>query len=182
MLLKNKRICPCCGKTLKPIPPDRYNYPKCVGLSTNGIEFCVINSSRLLSYTSKPKSGIGGNEELLARYGKAVLDGYCDHVGRCSKYNSSMRPSESVRKKIERDGLSIYDPNMRLLCSNCENMVAFNKNPCRLFGIFEMFSAFLFVFTFLLLLAGVEVLPWAVWGKRLSPVFLLQSCVSLSYL
>lgn len=160
-----ERICPYCGKTLKPIPPDRYGYPKCVGISANGVEFCVINSSRLLSYTRKPKSGIGGNEELLNLYSSMFLNGCCDKVGRGSKYSSSMRPSESLRRKIERGGLSLYDPNIRLLCGNCENMVAFDKNPCRSLGVSETLSAvILFVYIMLLVLAVVEVLPWTALG------------------
>ena len=161
MLPKNKRICPCCGKKLKPIPPDRYGYPKCVGISANGVEFCVINPSRLFSYTRKPKSGIGGNEELLNLYSAAVLDRHYNKY----KYTSSMRPSESLRRKIERGGLSLYDPNIRLLCGNCENMVALDKNPCRSFGVTEMlFAVILFVYIMLLVLAVVEVLPWAALG------------------
>ena len=160
-----ERICPYCGKTLKPIPPDRYGYPKCVGISANGVEFCVINPSRLLSYTSRPKSGIGGNEELLNHYSSMFLDGCCDKVGRGSKYSSSMRPSESLRRKTERGGLSPYDPNIRLLCGNCENMVALDKNPCRSFGVMEMLFAFIFfVYIMLLVLAVVEVLSWATLG------------------
>lgn len=161
MLPKNKRFCPCCGKTLKPIPPDRYGYPKCVGISANGVEFCVINSSRLLSYTRKPKSGIGGNEELLNLYSAAVLDRHYNKY----KYLSSMRPSESLRRKIERGGLSLYDPNIRLLCGNCENMVVFDKNPCRLLGVSEtLFAVILFVYIMLLILAVVEVLSWTALG------------------
>ncbi|MDE7362294.1 MAG: hypothetical protein K2N38_10220 [Oscillospiraceae bacterium] len=165
MLSKDKRICPCCGKTLKPIPPDRYGYPKCVGLSANGVEFCIINSSRLMSYTRKPRSGIGGNENILNFYSAVVLDRHCDKVYKGSKYHSSMRPSESLRRKIERGGLSLYDPNIRLLCGNCENLVALDKNPCRSLGVSETLFAFIsFVFMILLVLAVAEVLPWTTLG------------------
>lgn len=162
MRFAKERICPYCGKKLIPIPPDRYSYPRCVSLSANGVEFCVINSARLLSYTRKPRSGIGGNEEILNLYGKTVLDRRCDKVGRGSKWSSSMRPSESLRRKIERGGLSLYDPNIRLLCGSCENMIAFDKNPCRSFGFSEtLLAVVFFIYIILLILAVVEVLPWA---------------------
>lgn len=165
MRFAKERVCPYCGKKLIPIPPDRYSYPRCVGLSANGVEFCVINSARLLSYTRKPRSGIGGNEEILNLYRSTVLNGRCDKVGRGSKWFSSMRPSESLRRKIESGGLSLYDPNIRLLCGNCENMVALDKNPCRSFGISEtLLAAILFIYIIILILAVVEVLPWAAWG------------------
>lgn len=156
-----ERICPYCGKTLKPIPPDRYGYPKCVGLSANGVEFCVINSSRLLGYTRKPRSRISGNEELLNRYSAVVLNRHYNKY----KYISSICQSESLRQKIERGGLSLYDPNIRLLCGNCENMVALDKNPCRSFGVSEViFASISFVVMILLVLAVVEVLSWAALG------------------
>lgn len=49
----NIKYCPYCGEKLELISPQKENNPIRLGLSANGVEFCVKPAFRLRSYSNK---------------------------------------------------------------------------------------------------------------------------------
>ncbi len=156
MLTKNKRICPCCGKTLKLVPPTKELLPKRTLSTTGGREFYFISKKRIFSYTVFPKSNFT-YPAGLDKYSPAIIkEDYCfinkkstrkDFTGIATAYNT--------RKKLSRDGLWLFSWEMIFHCDNCGQKLALNFNPftilndwlwlpliCAVFLIFFCFTGF----------------------------------------
>ncbi len=81
MLSKNERICPCCGKQLNLIAPNKELLPNRFGISKNGIPFYLISGIRYFPYTISPESVSEFNSSILYKCGNIgedwLRDLYC---------------------------------------------------------------------------------------------------------
>ena len=148
MLSKNKRICPCCGKKLNLIAPNRELLPNRFGISENGIPFYLISGIRYFPYTISPESVSEFNPSVLYKCGKIGEDWICTHhamSASCSRTKVGLNLITIPRTKRMLDKDVLFSQGgwaMAFFCENCKAKLALNYNPLTLWGG----NGFLFAF------------------------------------
>lgn len=148
VLSKNKRICPCCGKQLNLIAPNRELLPNRFGISENGIPFYLISGIRYFPYTLSHESVSEFNSSPLYKCGKIGEDWLCTHhamSASCSRTKVGLNLITIPRSKRMLDKDVLFSQGgwaMAFFCENCKAKLALNYNPLTLWGG----NGFLFAF------------------------------------
>lgn len=131
MKLDIKR-CPYCGEKVVLIPPERHSFPRSMGISTNGIEFCVKPRLRLSSYTHDPSPHINTEcfeEKLFFETNRISYDGFV-HNSKNPRFRCIT--TNYIIRQISRGGYALYKENIFFLCKNCHNKIAINFRQHRI--------------------------------------------------
>ncbi len=135
----SNRYCPYCGERLQLAMPQLEYFPETVGVSLNGVTFCVINPKRRVAYTKQPR-GFDYNTERKRK----------------SLCNSNLITYRSLRQDkntgpymaelIRKGGAALYfNKNFWYMCGRCKNKVALDRNPFRGGLIFAGIAVALFL-------------------------------------
>ncbi len=149
------KICPYCGVDLTLEPPDKERLPNSVGVSANGVNFCVVNCRRVFSYMRRPNGRMSSAAAVLDEYGRVKLDRYNVQIGKADKWHIPVRPIPFIQKKIDQGGHSLYEPNICFLCANCGQKTAIDKNPYRFSGIIKSCLVILSFVVIMLIIGSV---------------------------
>lgn len=130
MLPKNKRICPCCGRKLELIPPNRELMPLRVGTSSNYVEYYFPSHKRYTSLTANPHSHY---KQCTAN--KLTYRGNLNkHLILFDKSGWEIVPVYNTQRKLRKCGLWIFSPEMAFFCGKCQRKLSINRNPLAIFG------------------------------------------------
>lgn len=130
MLPKNKRICPCCGKKLELMPPSSELLPLRVGTSSNYVEYYFPSHKRYTSLTANPHSHY---KQCTAN--KLTYRGNLNkHLILFDKSGWEIVPVYNTQRKLRKDGLRIFSPEMAFFCDKCKRKLSINRNPLAIFG------------------------------------------------
>lgn len=146
MTTKNGRICPCCGKKLILIPPDRMLLPSRTGFSVNGVVYYYAPAKRFSKITSKPKA-----KHRKYSNNSWYFDGNLNpNIVKFDRINLGWHvvPVKYAQKRIDKDGLSLFSDELIFYCRNCGKKLMLNANPIRWF---ELITQIMIVFTIVLL-------------------------------
>lgn len=145
---KDKRICPCCGKKLKLIPPTKELLPNRFGVSENDIPFYLISDIRYLPYTVQPESVSEFHSSVLYKDVKIGNDWTCNyHVSSSDgpRYLKLITVSRTD-KMLQKDHLFINAGwAMVFFCEHCKSKIALNFNPITLLNMRIFFTPFIFI-------------------------------------
>lgn len=128
MYSKFKRICPCCGKPLKLIPPTIADLPHRMDESANKVQYYFQCKMRFFSYNKKPRTGF-----VIPRdrgyFRDKFINAYRAGVPRGNDCFINTVPY--TQKRIDKDGLSLFfiDRELVFLCKNCRQKLSINHNP-----------------------------------------------------
>lgn len=153
MLDKGNRICPCCGKPLKLIPPTKELLPNRVGVSSNFVEYYFPSGKRFFSITSRPRS----------RYKQAAANSltYSGNLNKnhilFDKSGWNIVPVRNTLKKLESGGLRIFSHEMVFFCKSCERKLSVNRNPLAFFS--SAVGAFFIAAVVVSILITLSVIP-----------------------
>lgn len=160
MKLDIKR-CPYCGEKVVLIPPERHSFPRSMGISANGIEFCVKPRLSLFSYTHDPSPHINTEcfeDKHFFETNNISYDGFV-HNSKNPRFRCIT--ANYITRQISRGGYALYKENIFFLCKNCRNKIAINFNPWRttLFPqIFWTFALCIFLLLFFMSFEGLVAL------------------------
>ncbi len=176
---KHNRICPCCGKNLKLIPPTKDLLPERFGVSSNGVDYYLYSNPRIISYTKRPKSNYKGgttNSTLLSEIEKNTI----------YRRGYQLVTVHNTRLKLHKDGKSLFSSEMVFFCDYCKAKLALNSNPfaIRDFQIYQTIYIVYFLMMVLPLISNARVSLW--FYVITFALFCLQFiseciCISISY-
>lgn len=148
---KNKRICPCCGKHLMPVPPSKQLLPNRVGVSSNFVEYYFPSKKRYFSITSNPHSHY---KQTVAN--KLTYQGNLNkNFILFDKSGWNIVPINNTMNKLKYGGLWIFSHEMVLFCKNCKQKLSINRNPLALFSSAVKAAFIATVIVLLLISSGV---------------------------
>ncbi len=147
MLPKNKRICPCCGKKLELVPPTKELLPLRVGISSNRVTYYFPSHKRYTSLTANPCPRYWQRPANKLEY-RGNLN---RHFIKSDKSGWEIVPVGNTQRKLQKDGLRIFSPEMVFFCEKCNSKLSINRNPLAIFGA-AISVWFLFAVVILLLL------------------------------
>lgn len=123
---KLHRICPCCGKPLELIPPNRSMLGYRFGVNSQGIEYYLSSVPKLMPYTIWSKSSY--HEKNKPSY-TTDLTHYYSYIKRYSivlLHDMSLALNEGKLLKL-------FNPGYVFRCGHCEAKLSLNFNPFSLF-------------------------------------------------
>lgn len=126
----NIKYCPYCGEKLELISPQKENNPIRLGLSANGVEFCVKPAFRLRSYSNKTGDSRKSKIESQKRFFENnAVDPYRGTI--YARGNARFRciTTRYIDSQIRKGGLCLYKEYLTFCCKNCHNLLALNCNP-----------------------------------------------------
>ncbi len=126
---KHNRICPHCGKNLLLMPPVRTLYPWLMGVSKNGVDFCIKPSIRLFSYTKQPNSDYTNAHSMKSFYETNCITRFFGNIEGSRRLTRGVITLPYIRERLERN--KIYSKGLVFMCNSCKKLVAVNKNPQR---------------------------------------------------
>ena len=134
MYPKDKRICPCCGKTSELITPSKEDLPRRVEESANKIQYYFQCRPRFFSYTRRPKTGF-----VIPRDRGYFLDKNIDRYGRLAVVprgnDCFIQTVPYTRRRLKKDRLFFFDRELVFLCGNCRKKLSIDRNPFYLFHV-----------------------------------------------
>ncbi|MDE7362296.1 MAG: hypothetical protein K2N38_10230 [Oscillospiraceae bacterium] len=134
MLPKDKRICPCCGKRLELVPPSPELLPLRVGTSSNRVEYYFPSHKRYTSLTADPHSRYWQCAANKLTYHGDLNKRFIKYESRYGKRGWEIVPVYNTQRKLEKDGLWIFSPEMAFFCGKCQRKLSINRNPLAIFG------------------------------------------------
>ncbi len=141
MTTTKNRICPCCGKRLILIPPDRMLLPSRTGFSANGVVYYYTPAKRFSKITNKPKAKHrkypNNSWHFEGNLDPNIVQFDRIHLG------WHIVPVKYAQNHIDKDGLSLFSDELIFYCDNCKNKLMLNSNPTRWF---ELITQILIVF------------------------------------
>lgn len=178
-MTSNNRICPCCGKHLRLIPPTKELLPERFGKSQNGVEFYLYSNPRLRSYTSCPQSNYNNGTNDFRLIGD---------LGNNAFYKRGSRKIVTVNNtanKLRRGDRYLFSSEMVFFCSNCNAKLALNFNP---FAVWEKLP-FQMSFVLYLILAAIptfhpEIMPYMtnfMWYFIIAGICIFQLVITAIY-
>ncbi len=182
-----KKVCPCCGKPLKLIPPSREFFPDTMGVSINGIEFSLRGECRFSSYDKDPQSeklntlrnNFMGRVESTIISDRAVL--YISEYYQGQRTRSfPVTPVNFISRKIRKGGIHLYNRWLFFQCEECMGRLALNSNPMRLSGLIDLLMAVwvtVITATGLCVYGGVIAYPWFILSLLVLPLSLAAYCI-----
>lgn len=133
-----KKYCPYCGEKLDLIPPQKDNNPVRMGLSANGVEFCVKPEFRIRSYAHRNGESRKSDIESQKRYFESnSIDQYQGTLHARGNARFRCITTRYIDSQIKKGGQSLYKEYLTFSCRNCHNLLALNCNPWRSAAIFE---------------------------------------------
>lgn len=153
MLGKDRRICPCCGKVLKLIPPSEELLPNRFGISKNGIPFYLISDNRFFPYTIYPESFSKFRTSSIYECGKIKPYLLCVRSmlsARCPRYKMGLKliALQKSIQMLKKDRLFSFGGwAMAFFCENCKAKLAINFNPLT---ILDNLNFWLIVYTIII--------------------------------
>ena len=131
MLPKNKRICPCCGKRLELVPPNRELQPSTTGFSTNGVIYYFSPAKRFFRVTSHPSAVPQGGQNNSWHFEGRLSPNLVQFDQRHSGWH--IVPVNYAKKRIKRDGLFLFSNELVFYCKHCSQRLTLNVNPMNWF-------------------------------------------------